>query len=176
MGTTPDGTTKADQALSAALDRRTVARFWRHTRPDTDHDADEACLLWTGGKTKAGYGVFSLPGDAKVLAHRLAWRIRNGPIPPGLFVRHRCDNPICVRPSHLQTGTNAQNMVDAVRRGRHGTARLTADQVRDIRRLRAEGESVPAIAAAVAATAAAVNGVLRGRSYRWVDAADTPTM
>lgn len=178
--TRPDGSSAADQALNGDLPRALVARFWSHAKRDRDYDPENdrdglgPCLLWTGARTKAGYGTFSV-GDVKVLAHRLAWRIRNGPIPPDTLIRHRCDVPRCLRPSHLEPGTTADNMRDAVKRGRHGTARLTIDQVRRIRELRETGETMPAIAAAIDSTPVLVRNVLRGISYTWVDADDTPS-
>ena len=176
MATTlPDGRSAAAAALNAALDRHTITRFWRHTRRDPAAEPDDACLLWTGAATKAGYGVFSMPCGTKVLAHRLAHRIAAGAIAPGDVVRHRCDTPLCVRPAHLEAGSHAQNMIDAVKRGRHGTARLNIDQVRDIRRLRAAGETMPAIAEQLDTTPVLVRAVLRGSSYAWVDADEPST-
>lgn len=51
-------------------------------------------------------------------AHRLAYTYAIGEIGPGLVVRHRCDNAPCVRPDHLETGTQQQNVQDMVERGR----------------------------------------------------------
>jgi hypothetical protein len=55
---------------------------------------------------------------SKFKAHRVAWEMFNGPIADGLIVRHKCDNPNCVNPKHLEVGTQKQNMMDASARGR----------------------------------------------------------
>src|SRR3990167_6332282 len=88
-------------------------RFWRMVyRTDW-------CWLWLGAKLKKGYGVFRETCPRRsVLAHRVAYELANGPIPGGKFVCHHCDNPSCVRPSHLFLGTQKDNMADCSRKGR----------------------------------------------------------
>lgn len=56
----------------------------------------ENCQPAVGGhKTKFGHVRFHIGGGKTVLAHRLAWQKKFGPIPAGLFVCHKCDNPPC---------------------------------------------------------------------------------
>lgn len=78
------------------------------------------CWIWTGS-TSEGYGQINVGGgDGRHdWAHRVSWEIHHGPIPDGLWVLHRCDNPSCVRPDHLFLGTVADNNRDMIAKGRH---------------------------------------------------------
>lgn len=88
-------------------------RFWAKV------EKGPGCWLWTGAKNSRGYGqtASGLKGKSK-LAHRASYEHFYGPIPDGLYVLHRCDVPHCVNPQHLFVGTAADNMQDAVRKGR----------------------------------------------------------
>lgn len=82
-------------------------RFWARV------DKSGCCWVWTGSCNNKGYGRFD--GE---YAHRFSWRLLSGPIPDGLNVLHRCDNPPCVRPDHLFLGTVSDNARDMWAKGR----------------------------------------------------------
>ena len=75
------------------------------------------CWKWTAGTVGLGYGRMRHEGRL-LLAHRVAWEVKNGPIPAGLFVLHRCDNPPCCNPAHLFLGDHAINDADKRIKGR----------------------------------------------------------
>lgn len=103
------------------LARRPLAeRLWsRVLKVDGD-----GCWIWTGAthKTK-GHGIirreWTPSGGSVAYTHVVVYELTHGPIPPGLVVRHKCDNPQCCRPNHLELGTVADNNRDMVERGRH---------------------------------------------------------
>jgi hypothetical protein len=83
-----------------------------------DTSSEDGCWPFVGHRDKCGYGKFD-----DTLAHRAAWEMQNGPIKAGLYVCHKCDNPPCVRPSHLFLGTQQDNVSDMVSKGRQGITR-----------------------------------------------------
>lgn len=89
-------------------------RFWGKV-----HKRD-GCWAWGGAKSQ-GYGYITKGGrgEGVVRAPRLSYQIHFGEIPEGMVVRHKCDNPECTNPDHLQIGTHADNMSDLVDRRRH---------------------------------------------------------
>lgn len=112
-------------------------RLAKYTSPEPDANG---CIIWVGGKHAFGYGSLRV-GSRKVGAHRIAYELANGPIPDGLIVCHKCDNPPCVNADHLFLGTTRDNMRDALEKGRvarqcgeaHGQAKLTDALVRNLR-------------------------------------------
>jgi hypothetical protein len=98
------------------------------------------CLVWTGSKNDKGYGRIVVKGQF-ILAHRFAYCVAVGLTLKeieDLVIRHRCDNPSCINPTHLETGTPMDNVMDRVARGRsasgecNGHAKLTVEQVEEI--------------------------------------------
>jgi hypothetical protein len=83
--------------------------------------ADE-CWGWSGSLVGYGYGCIKR-GSRTIYAHRYAYERAKGAVPPGLIVRHTCDNPVCSNPDHLVVGTPADNSRDMVQRGRALTGR-----------------------------------------------------
>lgn len=99
-------------------------------------DPATQCWIWQGALRPNGYGQIN-----SRRAHRVSYETFNGPIPAGHVVMHKCDNPPCVNPEHLVTGTQADNMRDMRVKGRdnyllgqeHSRAKLTEADVRAIR-------------------------------------------
>lgn len=121
----------------------------------------DSCWNWSGrcvkpgkvnGRTFLEYGFTDWLSDKRKrfysgikYAHRLAWFAFNGPIPEGVKVLHKCDNPKCCNPHHLFLGTQLQNVKDCRAKNRlargeqHSRAKLTNESVRMIRKLHESG-------------------------------------
>lgn len=100
-GTRPQGRPRADVAK----------RFW--AKVDTSGD----CWEWLGAKQRLGYGKFYLDGKYPV-AHRVAYELTNGAVPPKADIDHLCRNPSCVNPDHLEAVSHRENTL----RGANGFA------------------------------------------------------
>ena len=114
-------------------------------------DIETRCWEFQGALDVKGYG--EIRGDAvsaqfprKMKAHRAAYQVFVGDIPEGMFVCHKCDNPRCCNPEHLFPGTPRDNVQDMLAKGRShdrtklkSNARLGWEDVREIRRLSANG-------------------------------------
>jgi hypothetical protein len=101
------------------LTKEDVERF----KTKTKKNKKTGCLEWTASTSSNGYGQFYVKSD-KLASHRVAWTIANGPIPKGTCfhgtcVLHKCDNPSCVRVSHLFLGSMKDNSIDMVNKGRN---------------------------------------------------------
>lgn len=89
------------------------SRFW--VKVDR---SGQGCWEWLASRDECDYGYFASGGKLE-RAHRVAWRLsRRRKVRSHKKVLHRCDNPSCVRPTHLYIGTQQNNMADCVRRCR----------------------------------------------------------
>lgn len=129
-----------------------IADFWSYVNrngPTPPHCPELGpCWPWTGGVLKSGgYGQMNI-NHKMWRCHRLSWIIANGPIPDGMTVCHKCDNPPCVNPSHLWLGTHQDNTTDMIQKGRekhpsgeaHNSSKLTEANVYSLKKLWITGE------------------------------------
>ena len=159
---------------------RTVAeRFWEKVDASGGPDA---CWEWRSARFGPGYGHFLKDGKGQA-AHRVAYELVHGPIPKGLCVCHSCDNRMCVNPRHLCLGTQADNVADAIIKGRDGnhthperhvhgeavpSSKLTAEQVHDIRTSYAQGVDTKELARRYGVARATVSDAVARRTWRHI--------
>ena len=140
-------------------------KFWAKVKKQ------DGCWEWQGSKMANGYGQCGHGG----YAHRYSYEINKGPIPDGLFVRHSCDNRACVNPTHLDVGTQVDNMADMFARkrgvGRDGyttNAKLNPDDVRAVRRMLAAGMSLTTIGKQFSVSKQVISYIKLGKTWAWV--------
>lgn len=149
----------------AKLDRNGVKDFWSRLNKTT------TCWLWTGGSVTRGYGQLWSHGKC-YKAHRYAWQLVNGEIPSGMCVRHKCDVPSCCNPDHLELGSHADNVADRVKRGRGargsrvGTAKLSDQDVTEIRSLLCSGVTQVEVAKRYSIHKETVSRIHRRKIYK----------
>lgn len=137
-------------------------RFWAKVKKT------EGCWEWTGNTLSNGYGQIDQMG-----AHRVAWSLKNGPIPFGMFVCHKCDNPSCVRVDHLFLGSPKDNTADMLQKGRHphgveiGTNKLTKAQIESIRSEYASGASQTSLAKKYGVGQPHISSIVRKAAWKW---------
>jgi hypothetical protein len=150
-----------------------MRRFW----DKVSIPPEGGCWTWIAAKRDDGYGVIGIGRDKLVRAHRLSWEFANGPIPAGMFVCHKCDNPSCVNPDHLFLGTPLDNTRDMDNKGRRvnaqvrgekqGLAKLTRNSVIRIR-IASGALPVRKIAEAVGVSHKSVLNVIHGKTWKHV--------
>jgi hypothetical protein len=132
------------------------ARFWSLVKTGPE------CWEWLG--SRSNYGLFRPRGEQKYGAHRIALQLSGGAVGPGCVVCHTCDNPYCVRPSHLYAGTNRTNAEDFF--SRHvRSPKLTPEAAMAMRTMRSQGATVEFLMSAFGKKRSAVYKVLGGRTF-----------
>ena len=131
-------------------------------------DDDNSCWCWRGAVNDKGYGFIDVTIDRKqkrFYAHRVSWEWENDcDIPEGMIVRHTCDNPPCVRPSHLVIGTHQQNTNDKMERGRYvsGVAEISPQDAYDIRVKKHGGITTDVLCQQYGLSQQHINSICRG--------------
>lgn len=154
--------------------------FWNRVRlgsvPEHCPEIGE-CWIWTGGiRGDPGYGVITRTGEK---AHRFSYSVHVGEIPEGLYVCHKCDCRICVRPDHLFVGTQTDNMRDMKSKGRDNyigrkpgtwtlSSKLTPANVLEIRELLSSGMKHSDIAEIYGVERAHISSISSKRRWGWL--------
>jgi HNH endonuclease len=138
---------------------------------------ESGCWIYTGGWGSNGYGVIWHEGKQKSV-HRVSFELYKGPVPPGLYVLHKCNNKPCFNPDHLYAGTAKQNTADMIEAGRfvdnsgerNGRAILSKREVGEIKFLIAEGQlSYREIGQIYGAAPNTVKTIASGRNWPLVE-------
>ena len=162
-----NGTTDLLVAIGVSDEVALIMNGWSVT--------SKGCWEWSGKRDKDGYGCIKRQNKDH-RAHRVAYTTWVGPIPTGLQLRHRCDNPPCINPDHLEPGTAKQNVADMNQRGRgnprhgetHPYAVLTDELVRNIRERVTNGGSIADIARELGVKYATVRAAAIKKTWRRV--------
>ena len=143
-------------------------RCWRNTDKSTK---DGMCWIWRGRKSN-GYGVFWVGDGTRTGAHRFSLILAGFEVPDDAIVCHRCDTPLCVRPDHLFVGSQRDNIRDAVAKGRwrigerNNHAKLTDEQIIEIRNRYAKGASSNCLAEEFALNRSHVSEIVSGKVWK----------
>lgn len=146
---------------------KTSDRFWACVDKS---GGPNACWLWKGHKNRGGYGQLEFKGK-HFKAHRLAYEFEIGPIPEGMCVLHKCDNPSCCNPKHLFLGTPRDNAKDRNQKGRqaygerHGRSKLTEH---DVIKIKNDDSLIEIIASNYGVGKGTIYSIKAGRSWRHV--------
>jgi hypothetical protein len=148
-------------------------QFWEHVAIG----GPDECRPWTGALNDGGYGRVRLAGR-NLRAHRVAWTLKNGPIPEGLCVLHACDNRPCCNMAHLFLAGRGVNNADRHAKGRNprpeqtrrtgtanGMARLTEKQVLEIRHRRSAGVLQRDLAKDYRVSEGMISMIITGRAW-----------
>lgn len=150
---------------------RTKKRFIAKVNKDTE----SGCWEWTAGCDREGYGLFKYKRATR-RASRISWILYRGEIPNDLWILHKCDNRLCVKPSHLFLGTPSDNSLDREKKGRgrdlvgenNGYSKLNDATVLQIRSLKASGVKQKDIAEQFGVTASTVSVVVNRKIWKHI--------
>lgn len=147
-----------------------IALFWKKV----DKKESDDCWEWTGWRHPCGHGQLRINKKA-IYSHRFSMELYLGlEIPGDKKVCHSCDNPSCVNPAHLFIGTQKDNIQDMLGKGRglvgskNGHAKVTEDDVRQIRRLYKSGWTNGRLAREYKISTATVHGIVMYKSWKHV--------
>lgn len=138
-------------------------------------EPNSGCWLWIGGLNSSGYGKIRHKGKMQ-RAHRISYELHYGSIPPGMQVCHRCDVRSCVNPDHLFMGSDLDNAKDREAKGRgnqpkgrsNAWAKLTEQQVIEIRAKKANGQTARSIAREYGIAHSSVLNIYHGKKWKHV--------
>jgi hypothetical protein len=143
--------------------------FWSKV----NKDGPNGCWLYTGTLSFEGYGYVNIGAGVRRKqwqAHRFAWYLLKGPIDKNACILHTCDVRNCVNPEHLYLGDRKDNARDKILRQRDTGATLTYDQVREVKRMLAEGTMYGKdIAEKFGVSPSVISGIRSGRTFRHVE-------
>lgn len=141
---------------------RTQESLLKHTK-----ETETGCLEWQRCLNSDGYPRMAIGKNSNIKVHRLIYEIATGEDITGKVIRHKCDNPKCINPEHLLSGTMTENMADRDARFRHGAAKLTPEQVIAIRKSFSDNPKLkcPAVAREYGISSSTVHSIKRG--YHW---------
>ncbi len=133
---------------------------------------EDDCWEWNGWRHPQGHGQIGLNGTL-IYTHRAAWQIAYGPIPEGMYVCHKCDNPPCCNPKHLFLGTAKDNVQDMLTKRRHShgdrhASKLSTERVVAIKALLAEGKTQQSVADEFNISRSMVGFIGRGQRWRYL--------
>jgi hypothetical protein len=131
------------------------------------------CLIWMGSRTTAGYGMISINDKTSSLS-RAVWESANGPIPPGMQVMHKCDNPPCCNIEHLTLGTPKDNQQDCTNKDRrpvgdrHYHSKLSSKDISGIRVFLESGMKHKNIAEMYGVSKSNITVINRGKGWKHI--------